>query len=206
MNLCLILGRSPHSSISSATTSPGQLIRPPLSSSRPPGMFLLQTMCISYSKLCSISLNTRPRGGLGPLSFSPLILNARPATSCITSYLAPPMMYYFCQFPCALYVLLATICSQDNGSSWHRGIRLPGLCRGSLDFLKSCTPFAHSGSTAIGMVMQSILNAPLSNSPYLQPSFVGIISGNPLLCTPLQGQLHFCHYGQWDTLRKLFEN
>ena len=41
----------------------------------------------------------------------PLFLNARPGTSYVTSYSAPPMMCYFCQFPHIYYLLLAAIFS-----------------------------------------------------------------------------------------------
>ena len=50
-----------------------------------------------------------------PLLFqSALISNARPGTYYVTSYLHPPMMCYFCQFPCIFYLLSVAIFSQSK--------------------------------------------------------------------------------------------
>ena len=89
--------------------------------------FLPHGFTSSYQAAWQI-LHTRPHdffpyyprlhGGIpGPLLFPPtLILNAWPRTSCMTSYLAPPMLCYFCQFSHILYLLLASVFSQGKCS------------------------------------------------------------------------------------------
>ena len=96
-----------------------------------------------------------------------LILNAWPRTSYVTSYLVPPMMCYFCQFPHSFYLLLAVIFSQGKSSPGHRGIwggiYLPWLCQESLYSLNSTYTFCpgQQHSHHLAVFMQSIDHFPL---------------------------------------------
>ena len=96
-------------------------------------------------------------------------LDAWPRTSYVISYLAPPMMCYFCQFPHIFYFLSAAVFCQGKSSRgiWG-GHPPPYLCHESLYSLKVTHTFypGWQHSYQLIMVMQSILNAISCTSPF----------------------------------------
>ena len=127
------------------------------------------------------------------LSLPALILNAQPESSYVTSYPAPPMLCYFCQFPWIVYLLLAAIFSQGKSSQWCKCIQLlpfvplqdisgvsecsqshACLCRGKgatqlltchcfAKYLKSCILYFPPQPTFVGFVF------PFGGTPTLYP-------------------------------------
>lgn len=55
-----------------------------------------------------------------------------PGASCVTSYLVPPTVCHFSQFPCIFYLLSADIFSQNKSDLWHRVLHLPDYHPGAI--------------------------------------------------------------------------
>ena len=84
----------------------------------------------------------------------PIMSSSWPGTSYVTSYPAPPLMCYFCQFPSIFYLLSAAVFSQSKSFQWHRAsgfclshsghISSPGYVTGPWMLWKSHTPFVQT--------------------------------------------------------------